>query len=64
MGGPETRRKWPPEDDQRGLVCRRCGCHDLPVDHTRKASRMIIRYRHCRNCGRRVTTCERIAGAG
>lgn len=49
-------------EENRGLECRHCGCRHLPVDHTRKMDRMIVRYRHCRSCGRRVTTCERITG--
>jgi hypothetical protein len=60
------RKVWPPlpdspeaQGESRGLECRRCGCRHFFVDNTRKASRMIIRYRRCRNCGQRVTTCER-----
>lgn len=61
---PTSQRKvWPPpagdERDARGLECRRCGCRHFFVDHTRKARRMVIRYRRCRHCGQRVTTCER-----
>ena len=57
------RKKWDPADSKRGLECRHCGCRDLRVDHTTRADGTIIRYRRCRHCGRRVTTCERIAGA-
>jgi len=61
---PVNQRKvWPPlqeeSGERRGLECRRCGCRHFFVDNTRKASHMIIRYRRCRNCGQRVTTCER-----
>ena len=56
------RKKWPPEDDGRGLECRKCGCRHFYVNHTRKMNRMIIRYRRCRNCGQRMTTCERTVG--
>ncbi len=61
---PALQRKvWPPlpEDsgESRGLECRRCGCRHFFVDNTRRANRMIIRYRRCRNCGQRMTTCER-----
>lgn len=56
-----VRKQWPA--DERGLECRSCGCRHLPVDHTRRMPGMIVRYRHCRNCGRRLTTCERVAGA-
>jgi len=48
---------------KRGLECRRCGCRDLRVDHASGASGRIIRYRHCRHCGKRVTTSERIIGS-
>ncbi len=54
-----TRKKWPPEKTS-GLECRKCGCRDMPVDHTTRASGRIIRYRHCRYCGQRATTSERI----
>ena len=63
MEGVPQRKVWPPlpeESGERlGLECRRCGCRHFFVDNTRKVSRMIIRYRRCRNCGQRVTTCER-----
>lgn len=45
-----------------GLECRKCGCRHFMVDHTRKINRMIIRYRRCRHCGKRMTTCERTMG--
>lgn len=67
MNSTQLQRKvWPPlidsadaTDAHRGLECRRCGCRHFYVDNTRKAHRMIIRYRRCRNCGQRQTTCER-----
>ena len=32
MDGSSTERKsWPPTDDQRGLVCRWCGCKHFRV---------------------------------
>jgi len=46
----------------RGLECRKCGCRHFLVDHTRKVNRMIVRYRRCRHCGQRMTTCERAIG--
>jgi len=49
-------------DKQQGLVCRKCGCRHLVVDNTRRANRMVIRYRRCRHCGARMTTCERAIG--
>lgn len=45
-----------------GLECRKCGCRHFLVDHTRKVNHMIIRYRRCRHCGTRMTTCERAIG--
>jgi hypothetical protein len=48
------------DKDERGLVCRKCGCRDLRVDATRDGIGEIRRYRVCRNCGRRIPTHERI----
>jgi len=45
-----------------GLECRKCSCRHFLVDHTRKTNHMIIRYRRCRHCGTRMTTCERAIG--
>ncbi len=56
------RKAWPPAGEPFGLECRRCGCRHLPVDHTRRMKGMIVRYRHCRHCGARVTSCERLTG--
>jgi transcriptional regulator NrdR family protein len=56
------RKKWPAENSGAGLECRKCGCRHFFVDNTRRAGRMIIRYRRCRNCGQRMTTCERALG--
>lgn len=50
------------KNEQVGLECRNCGCRHLPVDRTRKIKNKIIRYRHCRNCGRSKVTIERFAG--
>ena len=57
-----ARRTWSPVDGTQGLECRKCGCRHFVVDHTRKVNRMIIRYRRCRHCGQRMTTCERALG--
>jgi len=63
-----VRKVWPPLPDEgdegqnvrgRGLECRKCGCRHLPVDHTHKSLRVIVRYRRCRHCGQRMTTHER-----
>ncbi|MEW6199156.1 MAG: hypothetical protein AB1601_10920 [Planctomycetota bacterium] len=56
------RGSWPPDKDDRGLECRKCGCRHFFVDHTRRANGMIVRYRRCRHCGQRMTTCERAVG--
>lgn len=56
------RGSWPPDRDERGLECRKCGCRHFIVDHTRRANGMIVRYRRCRHCGQRMTTCERAIG--
>ena len=58
------RKKWPPQTAAVGLECHTCGCRHFYVDNTRKVNRMIIRYRRCRNCGKRMTTCERAIGPG
>jgi len=48
-----------PPEEERGLVCTRCGCRHFWVVYTRPASRQrIMRMRECRNCGRRVPTYE------
>lgn len=63
MTGPRRERgSWPPGKDDRGLECRRCGCRHFFVDHTRRTSGLIVRYRRCRHCGQRMTTCERPVG--
>lgn len=55
----------PPDkpDEQRGLVCPKCGCCHFRVIYTRAGwGRRIIRRRECRHCGRRVITTERVTG--
>lgn len=52
------RKKWNPADNKRGVVCRTCGCADLPVRNTRYSIGRIVRYRQCRHCGKRMTTYE------
>ena len=47
-----------PRPPQSGVVCRTCGCRDLPVYYTRRRNGRIIRVRECRNCGRRMMTRE------
>jgi DNA-directed RNA polymerase subunit RPC12/RpoP len=51
-----------PPADQRGLVCRYCGCKHLRVIYTRPAwGGRIVRRRECRHCGKRLTTWEKSA---
>lgn len=53
------------DDEQRGLVCRACGCRHFGVVYTRAVrGARIMRRRACRHCGRRVTTVEQVLGAG
>jgi len=50
-------------DDQRGLICPKCGCKHFYVIYTRAArGGRIMRRRACRHCGRRMTTYETSAG--
>ena len=52
----------PDDDDQAGLACPDCGCQHFDVLYTRPANKGRLRRRRaCRNCGRRVTTYEKIA---
>ncbi len=60
MSEPAAERKsWSPDDRPQGLECRKCGCRHFYVDHTRRVMHKIVRYRRCRHCGARMTTCER-----
>jgi len=53
-----SRKRWPTAENPQGVVCPKCGCAHLPVLNTRRSMDRIVRYRRCRNCGRRVTTYE------
>jgi len=45
--------------DDRGLRCPRCGCRRLRVVYTRRVRNgRIFRCRECRDCRRRMVTCE------
>lgn len=44
-----------------GIACIGCGCCHFHVTNTVKRRGSIIRYRRCRNCGRRVVTTEKPA---
>jgi uncharacterized Zn finger protein len=46
--------------DERGLMCKNCGCRDFRVLHTRRGPESIQRERECRNCGKVVWTREKI----
>jgi len=57
------RKVWPPDQDQRGLECRKCGCKQFRVIYTRAAlGGRIVRQRECRHCGRRMVTWEKALG--
>jgi hypothetical protein len=58
MSEATVHKTWDPADNTRGVVCRKCGCADLRVLNTRYSMGRIVRYRQCRNCGKRVTTYE------
>ena len=59
----EGRKKWPPDEDRRGLECRYCGCKHFRVIYTRPTwGGRIMRRRECRHCGKRVTTWEKAGG--
>jgi len=47
-------------DPRCGIICPKCGCRDWRVTNTIVHNGSIIRYRVCRNCGRKVRTKERI----
>ena len=52
-----------PDEEQRGLECRGCGCKHFRVIYTRPyRGGRLVRRRECRHCGRRMTTCERAIG--
>jgi hypothetical protein len=59
----DGRKKWPTDEDQRGLVCRHCGCKHFRAIYTRPTwGGRIMRRRECRHCGKRMTTWERAGG--
>ena len=43
-----------------GLVCRDCGCRHFLTVYTRPRNEGIIHRKRCRNCGKAVTTREKI----
>jgi hypothetical protein len=48
--------------DHVGLRCRRSGYQELKVVYTRRRGGKVGRRRECRNCGTRMSTCEREVG--
>jgi hypothetical protein len=46
--------------DERGLICKKCGCRHFNVKHTRPAPSSIMRERQCRHCGKVVWTREKM----
>jgi transcriptional regulator NrdR family protein len=60
MSQPQPQTVAKPEE-QRGILCPRCGCGHFYVVYTRRAwGGRIVRRRECRHCGKRVTTFERL----
>ena len=50
-------------DDDRGLACPECRCRHFFVVYVRRAKHQrVMRRRECRNCGRRITTYEKVSG--
>lgn len=50
------------QEEQRGLLCPKCGCEHFRVIYTRRTwGGKIMRSRECRHCGRRVITYEHVA---
>ena len=50
----------PPEVRHPGLVCSQCGCRHFLTVYTRPRNDGIVRRKRCRNCGRAITTREKI----
>ena len=64
MPDQTERKKWDPAQDKRGLECRYCGCRHFRVIYTRPTwGGRIMRRRESRNCGKRMTTWERLGGS-
>jgi len=45
--------------DERGLMCRKCGCRHFYTIYTRPKPGCILRQKECRHCGTRMVTRER-----
>ncbi len=59
VAAPPPQAPIVPEGRYEGLQCRACGCRHFYCDHTERKGRMIVRYKHCRNCGKKIVTTER-----
>jgi len=60
MDAPVVESQTQGDADQRGLICRRCGCGHFRVIYTRPAlGGRIVRRRECRHCGKRLITWEK-----
>ena len=63
--GPQANRRGREATDQKGLVCRYCGCRHFRVIYTRRAyGGRIMRRRECRHCRKRTTTWEQSSQSG
>jgi len=61
MSQATTTRPLAPRDQ--GLVCRECGCRHFLTVYTRPRGDGIVRRKRCRNCGKAITTREKMLGA-
>ena len=68
MSGP-TSADHAQADKPAGIACPRCGCQHLLAELPRGLWRVVttkkvrdgyVRYRRCRNCGKRIRTIEKI----
>jgi len=55
-----TNPSLPPR--HQGLVCRQCGCRHFLTVYTRPRGDGIVRRKRCRNCGKPITTREKMLG--
>lgn len=63
MAAPEQEAKTDERtEDEAGLICLDCACRHFFTIDVRPCRRGIRRRRECRNCGKRVTTTERVVG--
>ena len=60
MSQATTTPPLPPRSQ--GLVCRQCGCRHFLTVYTRPRGDGIVRRKRCRNCGKAITTREKMLG--